>query len=158
MSLTSSLHLMFIRSLRLPGKKTWAEPDLGAKIPRNLSPIKLDIRALRLSATDTNIEHIFLPRWSCLHTQTMTTTIGIPIKLLNEAQVISTAALSCTTSEMANNFIEPCHYPRDHLRPGLPGQAHRRYSRFYSNLTISPTCAANPLGSQNQMLTKLSKF
>ena len=33
---------------------------------------------------------------------------------------------------MANNSLEPCHNPRDHLRPGLPGKAHRRYLCFYT--------------------------
>lgn len=59
----------------------------------------------------------------------MTSTIGIPIKLLNEAQVwttVPTLQQSCSIDNVhgLTIYIEPRHNTRNYIWSGLPGQAY----------------------------------
>jgi hypothetical protein len=72
----------------------------------------------------------------------MTSTIGIPIKLLNEAQVrhpsdppipLHTKAEG-TQLTMRNTTTGPHRHPGNHLGPDLPGQADRRCATQFPSL------------------------
>ena len=67
----------------------------------------------------------------------MTSTIGIPIKLLNEAAVRFPHP---TSARAWLTFLGPHHYNRDHIRRSIPWEAHRR-------------SATSPLQVQAQLLT-----
>lgn len=58
----------------------------------------------------------------------MTSTIGIPIKLLNEAQACHLTKASLKTFKADLSGAEPCRHPRDHIGSGLQRQTHRRYA------------------------------
>ena len=77
----------------------------------------------------------------------MTSTIGIPIKLLNEAQVSGAGAATHLRSAKPHHDFSavwlinrpgPCSYARDHFRTGVSGQATRRFDPALQSIRLWP--------------------
>lgn len=91
-----------------------------------------------------------------VHAAIMTSTIGIPIKLLNEAQVClpSNPRSLCQLLQNPQHELTslpatgPHRHPRNHLRPDLPRQAPRWHvhPQIPTRETLQLTCASHSRG------------